>query len=68
MATAGVPTEAELDAMLDKFLGDIDEVYIFRILKQRIEQKVANKSEHFRAYVAAQLDLFQEQLEQAGLI
>lgn len=56
-----------MSKLLTRF-SDIDDTYILHVLKYRLEQRVAGKSEHVRAYVSAQIDLFEDQLQQAGLL
>lgn len=60
--------KAPLIAKLLTRFKDIDDTYILQLLKYRLEQRVAGKSEHIRAYVSAQIDLFEDQLQQAGII
>lgn len=64
LAHKKAPTMAKL---LTRF-NDIDDTYILQLFKYRLEQRVAGKSEHVRAYVSAQIDLFEDQLQQAGII
>lgn len=65
---AGASNKAlSMSKLLTRF-SDIDDTYILQLLKYRLEQRVAGKSEHVRAYVSAQIDLFEDQLQQAGLL